>query len=44
MGAHQATYTSIKILDLSPGSTPMTNMCKWPGATCDTTVRIFIFF
>ena len=40
MSAHQATYTSIKILDLSPGAAQMTNPCKFPGATCDPTVGL----
>ena len=40
MGAHQATYTSIKIADISDTATPMTNLCKFPGAVCDTNVGL----
>ena len=40
MGAHTATYTSIKIADLSDSATPMTNKCKFEGATCDSTVGL----
>jgi len=40
MGAHQATFTSIKIADISDAATPMTNKCKFDGATCDTTVGL----
>ena len=40
--AHQANYKSIKIVDLSAGATPMTNLCAQPGATCDTTIGLCV--
>ena len=42
MAAHQATFESITVIDLSPGATPMSNLCKFPGATCDTTLGLCI--
>ena len=40
MAAHQATYTSYRIADLSASATPFTNLCAAQGATCDTTLGL----
>jgi len=40
MAAHQATFSSFRIADLSASATPFANMCSAPGATCDTNVGL----
>ena len=40
MAAHQTTYTSYRIADLSASASPFTNLCSAPGASCDTNVGL----